>query len=58
MTYIEENRRIWDNRSENNDIWSVPVSSEMIEQARQGIWSIVLTPQKPVPADWFPNKFV
>ncbi len=58
MTYIEENRRIWDNRSENNDIWSVPVSSEMIEQARQGIWSIVLTPQKPVPACWFPNKFV
>ena len=55
MTYIEENRRIWDNRSENNDIWSVPVSSEMIEQARQGCWSIVLTPTKPVPVNWFPD---
>jgi hypothetical protein len=36
MTYIEENRRIWDNRSENNDIWSVPVTSEEVERARKG----------------------
>lgn len=27
MQYIEENSRIWDNRSENNDIWSIPVTS-------------------------------
>lgn len=56
MKYIDENRRIWDERSENNDVWSVPVTSEAIKQARKGIWSILLTPTKPVPADWFPDQ--
>ena len=54
MNYIEDNGKIWDNRSENNDIWSIPVTSEMIRQAREGVWSIVLTPKKPVPRSWFP----
>ena len=56
MKYIEENSKIWDTRSENNDTWSVPVTSEMVELARKGIWSIVLTPSKPVPSNWFPDK--
>lgn len=56
MRYIEENSKIWDNRSENDDEWSIPVTSEMIKQAREGIWSIVLTPTKPVPANWFPDR--
>ncbi len=55
MTYIEENSAIWDERSENNDTWSIPVTSEMVKRAREGVWSIVLTPTKPVPADWFPE---
>ncbi|MBP3352981.1 MAG: class I SAM-dependent methyltransferase [Lachnospiraceae bacterium] len=55
MTYIDENREIWDMRSENDDIWSIPVTSEMVQRAREGVWSIVLTPTKPVPADWFPE---
>ena len=54
MSYIEENSKIWDDRAENNDVWSIPVTSEMIGQARKGVWSIVLTPAKPVPKDWFP----
>ena len=56
MSYIEENSRIWDKRVEKNDKWSVPVSSEIISQAREGTWSIVLTPNKPVPKDWFPDS--
>jgi len=56
MKYIEENSKIWDERSENNDTWSIPVTSEMVKLAREGIWSIVLTPTKPVPANWFPEK--
>jgi len=56
MKYIEENRKIWDERSENNDEWSIPVTSETVKLAREGIWSILLTPTKPVPADWFPEK--
>ena len=56
MNHIEENERIWDKRSENNDIWSVPVTSETIRLAKEGKWSIVLTPQKPVPLSWFPTN--
>ena len=56
MSYIEENSKIWDKRVEKNDKWSVPVSSEIISQAREGTWSIVLTPTKPVPKDWFPDS--
>ncbi len=56
MKYIEENSKIWDERSEGGDTWSIPVSSEMIHRAREGSWSIVLTPTKPVPANWFPEN--
>lgn len=56
MNYIEENRVIWDERAQNNDKWSIPVTSEMVNLARNGTWSIVLTPQKPVPVNWFPDK--
>ena len=56
MNYIEENSKIWDSHAENNDVWSIPVTSEIIRQARKGIWSIVLTPAKPVPKDWLPDR--
>lgn len=56
MEYIKENGKIWDERSENNDTWSIPVTSEMIELARKGNWSILLTPTKSVPLNWFPEK--
>ena len=56
MTYLEKNASIWDRRSENNDRWSVPVSGEEIRRARAGDWQIVLTPTRPVPADWFPES--
>ena len=55
MSYVEENSKIWDERSENNDIWSVPVTKEMIQNAKEGNWSILLTPTKPVPKKWFPE---
>ena len=55
MEYVKENSKIWDQRSENNDIWSVPVTSDMVKEAREGNWQIVLTPTKPVPANWFPD---
>ncbi|MBR2054958.1 MAG: class I SAM-dependent methyltransferase, partial [Clostridia bacterium] len=56
MEYIKENQRIWDERSENNDIWSIPVTSEQVKRAREGNWQIVLTPTKPVPDNWFPEE--
>lgn len=58
MKYIDENAKIWDRRSENEDKWSVAVSSETVAKAKEGSWSIVLTPTKPVPASWFPDTLV
>lgn len=55
MNYLDENRRIWDQRSENGDIWSIPVTSEAVGRAKMRDWQIVLTPTKPVPASWFPK---
>lgn len=56
MDYIKVNGEIWDKRSENEDVWSVPVTSETIRLAGRGEWNIVLTPSKPVPRDWFPKE--
>lgn len=56
MDYVVENSRIWDNRAEKNDTWSIPVTSEMIQLAKGGNWSIVLTPNKTVPCNWFPEE--
>ena len=53
--YVDDNSRIWDERSENADQWSIPVSTEETAEARKGNWSIVLTPERSVPVDWFPD---
>lgn len=47
------NQAGWDRRVEAADIWTRPVSAEEIDRARRGDWSVVLTPNKPVPRDWF-----
>ena len=48
------NRDAWDKEVSTGNPWTVPVSSEQIEEARAGRWSIVLTETKPIPASWFP----
>ncbi len=47
------NRAGWNARVAQGDMWSIPVSPEEITRARSGDWSVVLTPKKPVPQDWF-----
>ena len=47
---VEYNSSAWD-KADNR--WTVPVSSGEIAEARQGRWQIILTPVKPVPAEWF-----
>jgi SAM-dependent methyltransferase len=51
---LDYNRRAWDRQVERGNSWTIPVGPEAIGRARRGDWSIVLTPTKPVPADWFP----
>ena len=48
------NRKAWDHEVESGSPWTIPVSHEIIEAARGGEWSVVLTSQKRVPREWFP----
>jgi SAM-dependent methyltransferase len=48
------NRVAWDKAVERESQWTVPVTPEAIAAARHGDWSVVLTPTRPVPRDWFP----
>lgn len=49
------NRKAWDKNVESQNEWTLPVSSEEVEAARTGNWSVVLTPIRPVPGYWFPT---
>ena len=48
------NRGAWDEQVARGNRWTVPVDAAAIAAARRGDWSIVLTPEKPVPRAWFP----
>jgi SAM-dependent methyltransferase len=54
MDIREYNRRAWDRQVDEGNRWTVPVGPEVTAAARRGEWSVVLTPTKPVPRDWFP----
>lgn len=51
--YTEVNARVIDGWVADGWEWGVPVSAETLERARKGDWSVVLTPTKPVPRQWF-----
>ena len=53
MSYTETNSKAWDAWGEDNCPWTIPVSHEEFLRAKQGDWSVVLTPCIPVPRDWF-----
>jgi SAM-dependent methyltransferase len=50
---IKHNSAAWDKAVDELDGWTIPVSSETIDRARRGDWSIILTAAKPVPREWF-----
>jgi SAM-dependent methyltransferase len=53
MNIRKHNAEAWDKAVENKSEWSRPVSSKIIAAARRGEWSVVLTPAKKVPREWF-----
>jgi SAM-dependent methyltransferase len=55
MNIRAHNRKAWDKRVADGDVWTRPVDSEAIRRARQGDVQILLTPTKHVPASWFPD---
>lgn len=50
----EHNRRAWDAEAERGGEWTLPVGPEIIDAARRGEWSVLLTETVPVPREWFP----
>lgn len=53
MDLFEHNRQAWNRESSANGPWSIPVSEQVIADARNGDWKIFLTPVRPVPGSWF-----
>lgn len=55
MESMEYNKNIWEEKVKQQNQWTVPVTSEDVQQARKGNWSIIVTARKPVPKAWFPE---
>lgn len=52
MDIKKHNSKAWDGQVKAGNMWTKPVSSEIIEDARRGQWGIYLTPTKIVPREW------
>lgn len=53
MDVVDHNRKAWDAESSSGESeWSRPVDSDTIARAREGDFSIILTPNAPVPDAW------
>lgn len=55
MDIVKHNQSAWDNYVDKKDRWTIPVSEQELVNVKNGNWSIVLTPVKAVPQNWFPT---
>ncbi len=55
MDIVKHNKSAWDSYVDKKDRWTIPVSEEELENVKNGNWSVVLTPNKTVPHNWFPK---
>ena len=53
MDIVEHNRRAWNRQSREGSEWAVPVEKQATLAARNGEWSVRLTPRRRVPTSWF-----
>lgn len=53
MDFLTHNREAWNQQVEEGNIWTRPVDSLIIEKAKKGMWSVLFSPTKPVPLEWF-----
>jgi 2-polyprenyl-3-methyl-5-hydroxy-6-metoxy-1,4-benzoquinol methylase len=53
MNVLDHNRAAWNRKSREGDEWTVGVDRETIRKAAEGDWSVVLTPVRSVPREWF-----
>lgn len=55
---LNHNRAAWNTLVARGDRWTQPVDADTVARARAGDWSVILTPQRPVPRSWFPGSLV
>ena len=55
MDILSHNRTAWNQRVEEENRWTQPVSPQVIADAREGSFELLLTPVKAVPSEWFPE---
>lgn len=55
MNIVDYNRHAWNLQSTEGCRWSTPLDASVIERAKAGDWSVILTPNKTVPTSWFPS---
>lgn len=55
MNYTEINSKTIDRWIDGGWEWGVPISHEQFADALNGKWSMLLTPTKPVPKEWYPD---
>ena len=53
MDIAEYNREAWTKEVAEGNRWTLPVGPEVVAAARRGDWSLLLTPTKGVPREWF-----
>lgn len=53
MDIVSHNREAWNRESRAGSEWCTPAGDDVIAAAKRGKWSVVLTPNKPVPSEWF-----
>lgn len=51
--YTDINAKVIDSWASGGWEWGQPISHKVYEKARAGEWSVLLTPTKPVPKEWF-----
>lgn len=49
--FIKHNQKAWDNQAKANVAWSQPVSREVVEQAKNGVWDLYVLPT-PMEKEW------
>jgi SAM-dependent methyltransferase len=55
MDYTEINAKTIDRWIDEGWEWGIPITHEEYVKAKNGEWSVLLTPTKSVPKEWFPN---
>jgi SAM-dependent methyltransferase len=50
---LERSRQDWNQEARRGCRWCTPVDHTTVERARSGDWQVVLTPNIPVPHEWF-----